>query len=340
VLTPFREADSKPSLPGTLPIMSDAFESGARPVWIASYPRSGNTFLRIILQNVFRLPSYSLYRVEGENHRDPSAEALEHAPFLPRNWRELISNDAESKPVLIKTHEPPCDEAQAIYLVRDGRAAIQSYYHYHQKYAFERPSLLEIIAGACQFGSWSQHYLGWQPKKRPRTMLIRYEELVASPATIIPVLAEFLKIRPTDGYLPSFQELQGRQPEFFRRGNNADFYELWAPPEMALFNQLHGAVAQDLGYLLAQASDSGNVAALELARSAARLHRQYQEQLSKLGLAAASQNKLADEVITLSDQLNRISNKLAEREKLLKRRWVRLGVAMRAMQAVDFQNGD
>src|SRR5690242_8668498 len=116
-------------------MMPDSFEPGARLVWIASYPRSGNTFLRIILQNVFRLASYSLYRLEGQNHHDPSAEALETAPFLPKNWRQLISSrNEEGKPVLIKTHGPPDDDGAAIYLIRDGRAAIQSYYHYHQKY--------------------------------------------------------------------------------------------------------------------------------------------------------------------------------------------------------------
>src|SRR5215831_12052468 len=29
----------------------NSFPRGIRPIWIASYPRSGNTFLRILLQN-------------------------------------------------------------------------------------------------------------------------------------------------------------------------------------------------------------------------------------------------------------------------------------------------
>jgi hypothetical protein len=102
-------------------MMADFFEPEGRPVWLASYPRSGNTFLRIILQKVFCLPSYSLYRVEGQDHSDPSAAALEQAPHLPRNWRQLLSNRADGKIIPIKTHDPPEDDAPAIYIIRDGR---------------------------------------------------------------------------------------------------------------------------------------------------------------------------------------------------------------------------
>lgn len=311
--------------------MSAWVESGAYPIWIASYPRSGNTFLRIILQKVFHLVSYSLYRVEGHNHRDPSAEALDEAPFLPKNWRQLISNETESKPVLIKTHGPPEDDRPAIYLIRDGRAAIQSYFHYHQQYAYEQPSLTEIIAGACQFGSWTNHYLAWRPSERRRTLLIRYEELVSSPQSIIPVLADFLHIKPSEGHLPSFAELKVRLPQFFRRGKNTDFLNEWTSQQMALFNQLHGPVMQDLGYSLVAAADPENKAAVELASSAARLHQLYEEQLTRLGYTAASEDKLAKEVARLTTQLGETSKQLADKEKFLNRRWVKLGIAVGAM---------
>ena len=37
-------------------------------VWLASYPRSGNTFLRLVLHRLFGVPTYSVY----EDH-DPVA---------------------------------------------------------------------------------------------------------------------------------------------------------------------------------------------------------------------------------------------------------------------------
>src|SRR5258708_40306388 len=93
---------------------------GARPVWIASYPRSGNTFLRILLERVFEMPSYSAYYVEGTEHRDPSAEALQEAPRLPWNWRGRLTDSDAAPQIVIKTHDLPTDKAPAIFIARDG----------------------------------------------------------------------------------------------------------------------------------------------------------------------------------------------------------------------------
>lgn len=302
---------------------------GARPVWIASYPRSGNTFLRIILQNCFGLPSYSIYRVEGDPHPDPSADALDNAPVLPTNWRERLDDSKDLPPVLLKTHDPPADTAAAIFIARDGRAAIHSYYHYHKKFAFEQPTMTEIIAGACQFGSWSQHYWAWRPKLRPRTLLLHYDELVAHPETVIPRLASFLNLPATAATLPEFQELQRRSPAFFRRGRNTDFLTEWSPADLALFNHLHAAAMQDLGLSLAPAQASAAEAVTELAQSAARLHRLYLEQLSNAGRAMLNYQKQAHE---LSLEIRRLSDWIEQVHKpLAKAPWVRFGVALGAV---------
>src|SRR5262249_19570975 len=157
-----------------------------------------------------------------------------------------------AKTLLIKTHGPNEPKGRAIYVVRDGRASIDSYYHYHKKYAFEQPSLTEVIAGACQFGSWSEHYLAWRPNKRPNTLFLRYEDLIKKPEEIVGQLAQFLERDAGNGHLPSFEELKARAPTFFRRGDNQDFLSQWTPQQMALFNRLHGAVMEELGYTLAQ----------------------------------------------------------------------------------------
>jgi len=295
-----------------------------RPVWLASYPRSGNTFLRIILQNMFRLPTYSLYRVEGTEAYDPSADALDEAPYLPRNWRELISESPDAKLTLIKTHDAPEGQAPAIYVVRDGRGTVDSYFHYHKKFAFEQPSLTEIIAGACQFGSWSEHYLAWRPQTRPNTLLLRYEDLVAQPAEAISRIAAFLKVEPSEGRLPTFDELKTRLPAFFRRGQNEDYLTQWTPGQIAFFNHLHSQVMAELGYPITPSAESGESVLAELAKSAARLHKLYLEQLKLQGSAVAAHKQ----VTHLSEQL---AARTLERQELLCHRWTRLGIALRLM---------
>lgn len=306
-----------------------------RPVWLASYPRSGNTFLRILLQNFFRTPTYSVYRVEGQEFPDPSAEALEEAPYLPRDWEERVCAAPEARLTLIKTHDAPHDDGPAIYLVRDGRAAIDSYYHYHQKFAFEKPSLTEVIAGACQFGSWSDHYAAWQPRRRPNTLFLRYEQLVTNPSEVIPKLAEFLHVTPTDGRVPSFGELRARFPAFFRRGRNDDFEGEWTAGQIALFHACHSTTMQELGYSSGAAA-AGMDTTVELARSASRLHRLYLEQLSRLGAAAASQQRLADQLSQASRQIQELNAEVADLRgtlnSLRRRSWVRLGRVLGILQ--------
>lgn len=301
------------------------FPRRIRPVWLASYPRSGNTFLRIVLQNFFRLPTYSIYNIEGQGFADPSAAALEEAPVLPRNWRAALSDEVGAKTILIKTHDRPEGEGPAIYLVRDGRAAIDSYYYYHQKFAFEKPSRTEVIAGACQFGRWSDHYRAWRPQSRANTLFLRYEDLVSQPEKWIPLLAEFLNQEPTNARVPTFEELQRQFPVFFRRGRNEDFLSEWSPAQMLLFNELHGDVMKELGYLLTQPGDVNANTAAELAHSAAHWHDLYLEKLASLGQTAATCQQLNKENERLATELRQLSEEV---EPLRKSLWVKLGLAL------------
>lgn len=308
---------------------------GARPVWIASYPRSGNTFLRILLEKVFQMPSYSVYYVEGATHRDPSAEALDDAPKLPINWRELLTESHTAPLVAIKTHDLPLDAAPAIFVARDGRAAIDSYFHYHQKFAFEQPSLTEVIAGACQFGSWSEHYWGWKPKIRPKTLLLMYDELVSAPERVVDKVAKFLNLSPAVAQLPAFSELQRKLPAFFRRGQNADYRTEWSGSQKALFNELHSSAMQDLGFALEPADQPVGGVVKELAQSAARLHRLYLEELTKMGWAKSEHQSDLKRITGLENQMGEISESLRQTKEMLRilseKRWIRLGVAVGAV---------
>jgi hypothetical protein len=265
----------------TMPPASELQERGITPIWLASYPRSGNTFLRIVLENVFELPTYSRYFVEGQKFADVSAEALHDAAQLPVNWRKLIGRTPDALPTLIKSHDPPDDDALAIYVVRNAGPAIHSYYHYHQSFAFEQPSLTAMIAGACQFGSWTAHYRAWQPQQRPKTLLIRYEDLVGNTSRVIGKLAAFLERDPLGGELPTFAALHAKSPKFFRHGSKSDYVDVWSTGHLALLNALHGDTMRELGYALPHAPSPGLAELAELAAIAARSHALYLQQLQK-----------------------------------------------------------
>src|ERR1043166_1341802 len=92
-------------------------------IWLASYPRSGNTFLRIVLNRLYGISTYSIY-----DDNDPVAQRVgpDLLGYRPKpNCRELMANGPNL--FFTKTHKRrKGDTNPVIYLVRDGRDAVVS----------------------------------------------------------------------------------------------------------------------------------------------------------------------------------------------------------------------
>ena len=114
-----------------------------RPIWLASYPRSGNTFLRLILNQVFGLRTASVYKAE--------TRSWEVAPGLVEiigHYEEVSPSQPRIEaPRIVKTHDGPSDEGPAIYIVRDGRSSIVSYFHYLRDIELLNIALEDIVTG-------------------------------------------------------------------------------------------------------------------------------------------------------------------------------------------------
>lgn len=120
-------------------------------VWLASYPRSGNTFLRTVLYQHFGFKTYSIFNHEKE-HFGQVGELTGHIEY-ENSWEDFYTNASSSKDIyFVKTHFEPLDEQPCIYIVRDGRMAILSYFYYHKDFIQSDSSLLELIVGDDVFG--------------------------------------------------------------------------------------------------------------------------------------------------------------------------------------------
>src|SRR5215468_2125625 len=93
-------------------------------VWLASYPRSGNTFLRIVLHALYGVPTYSIY-----DDDDPVAQRVGPALVGYRPKPNDRAAMAEADDVyFVKTHKRrKADGYPAICLIRDGRDAVVSH---------------------------------------------------------------------------------------------------------------------------------------------------------------------------------------------------------------------
>jgi hypothetical protein len=216
-------------------------------VWLASYPRSGNTFLRIVLNNVFGLKSTSLYKGENtvfDRFSDVSA-LIGHDE--DRSGETQLSNE-RSEPDLVKTHGAPLDDAPSIYIIRDGRMAVVSYYYYLKSFAGDGVEFKDIISGKQWPGSWSEHFKSWNPINRKQTLLLRYEYLRDDAEAECRKLGEFLQVEPKQAFNISFSELQKLNPKFFRSADDAKSLAD-IEPFIDLFIEHHGPTMRELGYL-------------------------------------------------------------------------------------------
>lgn len=225
-------------------------------LWLASYPRSGNTFLRILLRH-----RYAVRSVCTEFERDGPA---------PRTFRKsaILTPDyaGADDPVVpnvtgLKTHALPSNANDpALYVVRDGRDSLVSYAHFALT-EVKGLSLDEITPGQVankvrdlilfprlNYGTWSRNVEAWI--NRPNTIVLRFEELVSRPAEVVDrAVGELgLRLPINSDSIPSFEELHRASGKFFRRGTVGTWPEIFSGDLHALFWKHNGAVMERLGY--------------------------------------------------------------------------------------------
>lgn len=168
-------------------------------IWLASYPKSGNTWLR------FMLSSYLF---------GPPEESLAVAQRIPDLHRTIPGQLPPGDPELIKTHfllsdqHPRFDETLgAIHIMRNPRDVALSALNYRKltgegARAFTESGYLKgfIKAGGdldwlrIGFGTWAQHARSWTTTTRFPVLSLRYEDLKQDPQSGLRAMIEFLKI--------------------------------------------------------------------------------------------------------------------------------------------------
>lgn len=186
--------------------------------------------------------------------------------FLGRKFDDAYQSMRDSTELFcVKTHDVPIDQGKAICIVRDGRSASYSYWHYQRDFGRrEDATLADTLIGFTPFGSWSDHLDAWNPMERPYTLLLRYEQLLAEPEEQIRRISDFLELPPLHPWKNDFDQLHQLDPRFFRKGSNEPSVD-YNEAEDSLFWLLHASWMSRLGYAPAHR------AATAASRSARRL---------------------------------------------------------------------
>lgn len=209
-------------------------------VWLASYPRSGNTFLRTVLWHCFGLRSASIYPRDlgGNRALEDYVGHIEHGPQMPRQLRE-------NGIALLKTHERPKSDNPAIYVIRDGRAACVSLWRFGGKTI----PLEAVIAGQHRFGTWADHVRAWAPKQRPNTLLLRYEDLRDDLPGCLRGISRFLGRPVLGGRLPDRDAIAASDGRWVR--SESSWQQELNGAALARFNEANQDLLQAYGYRLA-----------------------------------------------------------------------------------------
>ena len=230
-------------------------------IWLASFPRSGNTFFRLLFHHLYQDYTYSVYN-------DPLLEEMGASEILGQKTLDCSIEECRQsdKTYLLKTHDLPTDDSPVVYLVRDGRDALVSYTHYQMKFTHGKgaKARLKEFLGKNTFESilrhtickttgsenWSNHVLTWlRDKPNPNTVMIRYEDLVAGPIETMQKAVGPFGFRAGDSTsLPTFDELNRKWPNFFRKGKSGSWKTEMPEEHQTLFHQHHGEAMQFLGY--------------------------------------------------------------------------------------------
>lgn len=226
-------------------------------IFLVGFPKSGNTWMQNLVAGV-------LYGMDTNFLTDKLTQMLVpnvHGTDYYKRVAELTC---------FKSHHLPRPEyRRVVYLVRDGRDAMVSYFHMLNAVSSESVNIADMVVdGQGVFPcKWHQHIQQWADNPYAAEILtIRYEDLHSNPLGQMKRFCEFANLRRDDELIQrsidgnSFQQMQlkeakfgwdnqnwNAQEKFVRRGVVGGFIDEMSPELIHMFEkeaeqqlQLHG----------------------------------------------------------------------------------------------------
>lgn len=208
-------------------------------IWIASYPKSGNTWVRVFLHNLLhglqsdaqsaydinRLSKHTVWDIDIEPYRQllgktPTADD-NRAVAAQRPEVQRLHAAVRSRPFFMKTHhcvatyeDHPTINFNAtlagVYVIRNPLDVAISYAHHS---VLDLDHVIKFMGDPHHktktndqyvyefMGSWSSHVASWMSVWSRPIYIMRYEDMLAEPVKTFGALAEFLRLKPQQDQL-------------------------------------------------------------------------------------------------------------------------------------------
>ncbi|MBL4864616.1 MAG: sulfotransferase domain-containing protein [Rhodobiaceae bacterium] len=200
-------------------------------IWLASYPKSGNTWMRSFLHNLLKnsrapvdineLDHFCIGESSAQHYQkylSSSPDEVDHevlAKLRPRVQRDFTTYFPDS--VFAKTHNflgewhgVPLHNMDvttgAIYVLRNPLDIVLSMTHHYGEGLDGAIARLANAGALTAAGadhvpefhsSWSRHVESWTARPNPQLLVVRYEDLTAKPRKFFKQVTNFLGLKPS-----------------------------------------------------------------------------------------------------------------------------------------------
>ena len=177
-------------------------------IWLASYPKSGNTYVRAFLSAYYfsnngQFDFSQISKIDQFPHEKFFKQKVKSISEASKQWIPIQREINKDKKIrFFKTHSflgnfqgkeftTPETTLGAVYIIRDPRNVLTSLKNH---YSFDDDKALKMItdktrslmsnngshASLTYVSSWSENYLSWFRNNQFRRLFVKYEDLISN----------------------------------------------------------------------------------------------------------------------------------------------------------------
>jgi hypothetical protein len=231
---------------------------GPADIFVTGYPKSGNTWMQYLIAGL-------VFGIDVSLAPDSLIQDLVPDVHYKQFYRRYLT------PTFFKTHDLPQPKyRRVIYVIRDGRDVIVSYYHHLKAIGSELDYSRLVTTGEGLFPCrWHEHVESWLANPHGAEMLtISYEDLQRNTIKELQKICKFAGLERNQSILGSvarettFETMRAKErkdgwenvawpkdKQFFRRGKIGSFEDEMPPQALEAFTKLSMSTLKRLGYL-------------------------------------------------------------------------------------------
>ncbi len=234
-------------------------ETSENDIFIVGYPKSGNTWLQNIIVEI-------AYGLDISKVGDTMLQELVPDVHFKRHYSRFMEK------MFFKSHFlPQPDYRKVIYLIRDGRDVMVSYYHYLHALGHIKSDLNTTIINGYDFfpSTWSSHVDAWLENPfKSEIIFLKYEDLLKNPNKEIKKIVDFADLDADDALInraierTSFNRMKKREKKggwdanrnwpkgktFIRKGKSGSYKEELSEDAIGVLLRDFGETLEKCGY--------------------------------------------------------------------------------------------